>query len=145
MKSPKIFFANDHGATELKNVVMEYVKELGYEIENLGTDGFDSVNYPDYADKMAEKILSNEGSLGVLMCGSGIGISMAANRHNGIRAGLCMNEYMAEMTRKHNDANVLVMGGRIVGPDLAKSITKTFLNNEFEGGRHKIRIDLMDK
>ena len=144
MAKPKIFFANDHGAHELKNILLPFVKELGYEVEDLGCDGSESVNYPDYADKMADKILSTENSLGILMCGTGIGISIAANRHKGIRAGLCINEYMAEMTRKHNNANVLVMGGRVVGQDLAKNITKTFLENNFEGGRHQTRIDMLD-
>lgn len=144
MAVSKVFFANDHGANELKDVLITYVEELGYEVEDLGCDGSESVNYPDYADKMAEKILSTKDSLGVLMCGTGIGISIAANRHKGIRAGLCLNEYMSEMTRKHNNANVLVMGGRVVGPDLAKSITKTFLENDFEGGRHQTRIDMLD-
>ncbi|BCE00957.1 ribose 5-phosphate isomerase B [Marinicellulosiphila megalodicopiae] len=144
MSLPKVFFANDHGANELKDVVLAYVVELGYEVEDLGCDGSESVNYPDYADLMAQKILSTENSLGILMCGTGIGISIAANRHKGIRAGLCMNEFMAEMTRKHNDANVLVLGGRVVGSDLGKSIAKTFLENEFEGGRHQTRIDMLD-
>ena len=144
MAISKVYFANDHGANELKDVVLAHVKELGYEVEDLGCDGSESVNYPDYADLMAEKILADKDALGILMCGTGIGISIAANRHKGIRAGLCLNEFMAEMTRKHNNANVLVMGGRVVGSDLGKSIAKTFLENDFEGGRHQTRIDMLD-
>ncbi|MCJ8312735.1 MAG: ribose 5-phosphate isomerase B [Saccharospirillaceae bacterium] len=144
MALPKVYFANDHGANELKDVVLAYVKELGYEVEDLGCDGSQSVNYPDYADLMAKKILADKDALGILMCGTGIGISIAANRHKGIRAALCVNEFMAKMTRQHNDANVLVMGGRVVGTDLGKSIAQTFLENDFEGGRHQTRIDMFN-
>lgn len=141
----KIYIANDHGAVELKNVLLEMLNDGDYEVINLGTNSSDSVDYPEYADALCEKILEDKNSLGILMCGTGIGIGIRANRHKGIRAALCYNEFMASVTRAHNDANVLVMGGRVIGPELAKSITKAFLKGKFEGGRHQRRVDLLDQ
>ncbi len=141
----KIYIANDHAAVDLKNILVDYLKSKGIEVINLGTDTKDSVHYPEYAKKLAQKILSDEEALGILMCGTGIGMSISINRYKGIRAALCYNEYTAKMARAHNNANVLVMGGRVVGPELAKSIVDTFLDGEFEGGRHQIRIDMIDE
>ena len=147
MDKIKIFVANDHAALELKNVLLEYLNDKYsslFEVINLGTNTKDSVHYPDYAKLLAENVLNNEGAFGLLMCGTGIGMSIAVNRFKGIRAALCYNEYAAKMARAHNNANVLVMGGRVIGPELAKSILDTFLGSEFEGGRHKTRIDMLD-
>lgn len=140
----KIFIANDHGATELKFVLLEFLKKEGYDVENLGVDDSTSVDYPEIAKKLANKVLENDGSIGIVMCGTGIGISIVANKVRGIRAALCTNEYMAEMAKKHNNANVLAMGGRVVGPELAKNIAKRFLETSFEGGRHKRRVDKIE-
>lgn len=131
----------DHGGYDLMKEVIAYLDEKGLEYKNFGCDGPASVDYPDYAKPVAESILSGECEKGILICGTGIGISIAANRHPGIRAALCTDCFMAEATRLHNDANILAMGGRVVGPGLALKIVDTFLNTPFsEDERHKRRI-----
>ena len=135
-----IFIGGDHAGFELKGKIIEYLKEKNIEVEDEGTYSEESVDYPDFAKKVAEKVLNNENALGILICGTGIGISMAANKVSGIRAALCTNETMAEYARKHNNANVLCIGARIIGEELARSIVNTFLSNEFEGGRHTKRV-----
>lgn len=131
----------DHGGYDLMKEVIAYLDEKGLEYKNFGCDGPASVDYPDYAKPVAESILSGECEKGILICGTGIGISIAANRHPGIRAALCTDCFMAEATRQHNDANILAMGGRVVGPGLALKIVDTFLNTPFsEDERHKRRI-----
>lgn len=139
-----IYIAGDHGAFDLKTEIFAWLQGMCYLVEDLGTYSNKSVNYPDYADILCKKLLENQGSFGILMCGTGIGISIAANRFRGIRAALCVNEYMAKMARQHNDANVLVMGARVVGSELAKSISEAFLKTEFEGGRHCGRVEMLD-
>lgn len=135
----KIYIANDHAGYELKLELSKYLKEFGYEVLNLGTDGKDGVDYPDFADKLAQNI--KDGDFGVLICGSGIGISIAANRHKNIRAALCDSEIYAKLSREHNDANVLCLGGRLVGVDRARSILDVFLKTDFSNGsRHINRI-----
>src|SRR3990172_1089435 len=131
-----IFIGADHAGFELKGKIIEHLKEKNIKLEDEGTYSEESVDYPDFAKKVAEKVLNNKNALGILICGTGIGISIAANKVNGIRAALCTNEIMAEYARKHNNANVLCIGARIVGEELAWSIVNTFLSNEFEGGRH---------
>ncbi len=136
-----IYIGSDHGGFELKNQVFSYIKnELKISIEDLGCFSKDSVDYPDIAKTVCEQVLKNNG-IGILICGTGIGISMSANKINGIRCALCSEQYSAIMTRKHNDANVLALGGRIIGVELAKSIVDAFLNTKFEGGRHQRRVD----
>ena len=136
-----IYIGCDHGGFALKQEIFKYIKEdLALEIEDLGCHDTSSIDYPDYAEKVCKKVVS-ENAQGILICGTGIGISIAANKINGIRCALCSEPFSAEMTRKHNNANVLAMGGRTTGPELAKSIVKAFLSTDFEGGRHQNRLD----
>ena len=131
----------DHGGYELMQEVIKYLEEHGLEYKNYGTYSTDSCDYPDYAKKVAEAILAGECEKGILICGTGIGITIAANRYEGIRAANCTNSFMAEATREHNDANVLTMGERVVGPGLALKIVDTFLTTEFSNDeRHINRI-----
>lgn len=139
----KIVIANDHAAVDLKKEVMEYIKELGHEVVNIGTDTFDSCNYPEYGEKAARMVASGEVDLGVLICGTGVGISLAANKVKGIRCGVCSDTTTAHLIREHNDANMISFGARIVGAELAKDIVKAFLEAEFMGGRHQTRIDMI--
>ncbi|MBN2723089.1 MAG: ribose 5-phosphate isomerase B [Deltaproteobacteria bacterium] len=137
----KIYIGADHGGFDLKSELCEYLTTTFVEFEDIGVYNTDSVDYPDIATKVCKMVDSDPNSLGVLMCGTGIGISIAANKHRNIRAALCSDTYSARMARAHNDSNVLCMGGRVVGSELAKDILSTFLKSEFEGGRHKRRID----
>lgn len=132
----------DHGAYLLKDKVKEHLIALGFTVLDFGTNGPESVHYPIYAHAVCEAIQEGKAQLGVLLCSSGIGMSMAANKHHGIRAALCTDTYCARFTRMHNDANVLCMGGNVVATGLALDILDTFLSNEFEGGRHQSRIDM---
>ena len=141
--SKTIAFASDHGGLELKNLLITYTKQLGFETIDLGTNSSDSVDYPDYAFKMAEALQQKQAKTGVLVCGSGIGISIAANRFSHIRAALIHDAYGAKMSRQHNDANVIVFGGRTTGIETAKDCLNIFLNTSFEGERHQKRIDKM--
>ncbi len=138
-----IALASDHGGYDLKILLKSYLAELGFEPLDLGCDSSDSVDYPDFADVMADALKNGDAARGILVCGSGIGISIAANRYPHIRAALVHDRLTAELSRKHNDANVIVMGGRVIGPDVAKDCLRAFLNTEFEGGRHQRRIDKM--
>ena len=137
----KIAIGADHGAFELKEVLKPYLEEKGHEVIDCGTYDLSSVDYPDIAEKTAAKVVDNTCERGILLCGTGIGISIAANKVKGIRAALCTNEYCAKMSRNHNNANILCMGARVTGVELAKSILDTFLKEEFEGGRHQVRVD----
>lgn len=135
----------DHGGYELKLEIKKYLDEKGIGYKDFGCDSLDSVDYPVYAKKVAKAILSGECDKGILTCGTGIGISITANKFKGIRAALCSDCFSAEATRLHNDANVLAMGGRVVGPGLAVKIVDTFLNTPFSGEeRHKNRIAQME-
>jgi len=140
----KYFIGTDHAGFEVKPFVIEYLQKKGIEVEDLGTYSTESVDYPDFAHKVAEAVLANEGSKGILICGSGIGMSLAANKHTGIRAALCHDYYTAEMARRHNDANVLCFGARIVGLGVIESILEAWLSTEFEGGRHERRVKKID-
>jgi ribose 5-phosphate isomerase B len=140
---PTIAIASDHAGLELKKQLASYVELLGHEVRNLGTDETDSVDYPDFANAVAEEISSKRAGLGILICGSGIGMSMAANRHKAIRAALVHSGLEARLARQHNHANVLCLGARIIGIETAKDCVKEFLNAVFEGGRHQKRIDKM--
>lgn len=140
----RIVMASDHGAILLRQEVLTHLQDKGVPVEDLGTHEESSVDYPDYAVKAAQKIRAGEADAAILMCGTGQGITMAANRHRGIRAALCHNEFEARMSRQHNNANALVMGGRVIGPELAKSITDAWLAAEFEGGRHQQRVDKIE-
>ena len=137
----KIAIGSDHGGFELKAEIHKYLTENGYEVKDFGTYSIDSCDYPDYGVKVAEAVAAKEYEFGILVCGTGIGISIAANKVPGIRAALCSDTFSAHATREHNDANILAMGARVVGPGLALDIVKTFLSAKFEGGRHINRID----
>jgi ribose 5-phosphate isomerase B len=140
MPPDTIALAADHGGFELKRALASLLRQKGYEVVDLGTDSAEAVDYPDYAEKLAEAIGSGQATRGVLMCGSGIGMAIAANRHPGIRAALVHDLETARLAREHNDANVLVLGGRLVARDLAERILETFLSTAFEGGRHARRV-----
>jgi len=138
-----IAIASDHAGFRLKQTLSDELRASGLAVLDLGTDSEQSVDYPIYARKVAEAVRSDEAALGVLICGTGIGMSITANRSPGIRAALCHNEQTARLARAHNDANVLVMGARIIDEDTARAILRTFLDTPFEGGRHQRRVALM--
>ena len=142
----KFYIGTDHAGLELKNWAVELLKAKGHEVEDFGPFTKERVDYPDYAHKVATAVLKNEGTQGILICGSGIGMSMAANKHHGIRAALCHDAYTAIVARGHNDANILCFGERIIGKGVAESIIDAWIASSFEGGRHiqrvaKIEID----
>ena len=135
----------DHGGFELKQAIMKHLDELGLEYKDFGTYTTDSCDYPDYGEAVGRAVASGEFEKGILICGTGIGISLAANKVHGIRAAVCGDCYSAEMTRRHNVANILAMGERVTGPGLALKIVDTFLTAQFEGGRHARRVQkIMD-
>lgn len=136
-----IAIANDHAGVELKNTLSTLLSGMGYVVDNLGADSAESVDYPDYAHKMAGWIKQHDGAMGVLICGSGIGISIAANRYKHIRAALCTTGEAAKLSRQHNNANVLCLGARLISADTAKECLQQFVATAFEGGRHQKRID----
>lgn len=140
----KFFIGSDHAGFALKEALGEALKTAGHEVVDKGTQGPDSVDYPDFAHAVCHGVLGDELSLGVLVCGTGIGMSMAANKHAGIRAALCHDTFSAKATRAHNDANVLCMGSRVVGAGLALDILDAFVGGVFEGGRHQRRIDKIE-
>ena len=140
----KIFIGADSAGYSLKCEVIPYLQSKGYEVIDCGTDSDASCHYPIFANAVCENVKSDlEGSFGILICGTGIGMSMCANKHKGIRAALCSDTYSARMTRQHNDANVLCMGARVIGSCLALDIVDSFLSNGFEGGRHATRVEMM--
>ena len=136
----KIGIGSDHGGFELKEAVKEYLQEKNIEVVNYGTYNEESVDYPDYGEKVATAVVEKEVDRGIVVCGTGIGISIAANKVKGARCALCSEEYSARMSRKHNDANVLALGGRVIGQELAFSIVDAYLEEDFEGGRHERRV-----
>ncbi|MDY3113690.1 MAG: ribose 5-phosphate isomerase B [Helicobacter sp.] len=136
----QIFLASDHAGVGLKSIIIEFLKELEIESINLGPNNTDRVDYPDFANALCENVINNENSLGILICGSGIGMSIAANRYSGIRAALCNEPLSAKLAREHNDANVLCLGARLIGEDMACEIVKSFLDSTFAGGRHALRV-----
>ncbi|MBF0542878.1 MAG: ribose 5-phosphate isomerase B [Candidatus Riflebacteria bacterium] len=140
----KFFAASDHGGFPLKKRLFKHLQSKGLDCTDLGCDTNESCDYPDFAALLCRQILKNPGSRGLLVCGTGIGMSIAANRFHGIRAALCHNSLEARLTRLHNDANVLVLGGRIIGEELAIDILENFLETPFEGGRHSRRVEKID-
>lgn len=139
----KIVMASDHAGFDLKNTLVEQLKNDGYDVEDAGTYSKDSCDYPVFAEKACRYMLDGKAELCILVCGTGIGMSMAANKVKGIRAACCSDKYSAKYTRLHNDANVLCMGARVVGEGLAYEIAKVFLETEFEGGKHLRRINMI--
>jgi len=137
----KIGIGSDHGGYELKEELKKYMIEKGIEVVDFGTNDLSSVDYPDYAKLVAEAVINKEVERGVVICGTGIGISIAANKIKGIRCALCSDTYSARMSMEHNNANMIALGGRVLGVDLAKEILNAYLSANFEGGRHLRRIE----
>jgi ribose 5-phosphate isomerase B len=140
MVKKKLALASDHAGVELKEEIKKFLLELGYSFDDFGSDGFESVDYPDYAKIVAEKVSNGEYERGILLCGSGVGMAIVANKFPHVRAVQANDMYTAIMSKKHNDANILALAGRITGKELAKEIVKAWLETPFEGGRHERRI-----
>lgn len=142
----KVAVASDHGAFEYKEVVKEMLKDMGHEVEDFGSYGLESVDYSDYAAPAAKSVADGKNDRGIVICGTGIGVSIAANKVNGIRCALCGDPVSAKLTREHNDSNVLAMGQRIIGVELMKEIVRVWINTEFSNdSRHQRRIDKVMK
>lgn len=139
----KIGIGNDHSALELKAEIIEFVEAMGHEIVDYGTKTKDSCDYPVYGEAVGRAVVNKEVDCGILICGTGLGISLAANKVKGIRCAVCSEPFTAKMSRAHNNANVIAFGARVVGAELAKMIVDAFLNTEFEGGRHQRRVDML--
>ncbi len=138
----KLAIGCDHGGFELKEEVLKFLKTIAnIQVQDLGPAGKDSVDYPDYGARISESVSSGAADRGILICGTGIGMSIVANRYPGVRAALCHDHFTAQMSREHNDANILVMGERVIGKGVALEIVKTWLDTEFAGGRHQKRLD----
>ena len=141
----KVALASDHAGFGLKEIIKEHLSGRVVTLVDLGTDSVQSVDYPDYARKVCEAVLSGSSDRGILICGTGLGMSMMANRYKGIRGALCHDHFTARAARSHNDSNVLILGGRILGMDLAREIVDTWLDTPFEGGRHERRTRKFDE
>lgn len=139
----RISIGSDHVGYPLKLEIIAHMEAAGHTVTDVGPYGEERVDYPIYGEKTARMVASGEAALGVLICGTGIGISLAANKVRGIRAAVCSESYSAKMTRRHNDANIIAFGARVVGLDVAKEIVDAFLNAEYEGGRHQGRVDMI--
>ncbi len=140
----KIGIGNDHTAVEYKQAIMKLIEEkYGYEVINYGTDSTESFNYPIAGEMVANAVASGEVDRGIVICGTGVGISLAANKVKGIRCVVCSEPYSAKLSRQHNDANMLAFGARVIGIEMAKMIVETWLEAEFEGGRHQTRVDML--
>ncbi|WP_251614922.1 ribose 5-phosphate isomerase B [Senimuribacter intestinalis] len=140
-----IAVASDHGGFALKNIVKKHLLERGFKVVDLGTDSEASVDYPVYGKACGEAVASGKADIGIVVCGTGIGISIAANKVKGIRCGLCTSVEMAKLTKQHNNANILALGGRTTAPELAVEIVDAWLDTEFEGGRHERRTAMLDE
>ena len=141
----KIVLGADHGGYELKNAIKAHLEANGFETIDVGTNSSKSCDYPVFASKLCQKLQNGEADLGILVCGTGIGMSMAANKHRGIRAAVCTEEFSAEMTRRHNDANVLCMGARVISAETAIKLATLFVETPYEGGRHALRVAMVDE
>lgn len=141
----KIAIGNDHTAVELKKHITKHLEAKGYTVVNLGADTDESSDYPLFGEKVGKAVASGECDLGVAICGTGIGISLAANKIKGIRAAVCSEPYSARLTRQHNNANIIAFGARVVTTEMAEKIVDEFLNAEFEGGRHQRRVDMISE
>ena len=140
----KIAIACDHGGYELKKDIVKHLTARGFEIVDFGCDSTQSVDYPDYALPASQAVASGECDLGILICGTGIGMSLCANKVKGIRAACCSDTFSARMTRMHNNSNIIAFGARVIGSEMAKMIVDTWMETEYEGGRHQRRVDLLD-
>lgn len=141
----KIAIGCDHTAIDLKETIKKHLQDMGHEVEDVGTYSKESCDYPLYGFKVANKIINGEAERGVLICGTGVGISLAANKVKGIRAVVCSEPYTAKMARMHNNAQIVAMGARVVSDGLATDIVDAFMNAEFEGGRHQRRVDILNR
>lgn len=141
----KIAIASDHGGFDLKESIIAHLLNTGWEVEDLGPHTEDSVDYPDYGIKLAEAVAEKTVERGIVLCGTGIGMSIVVNRFPGIRGTLCSDVFTAKLCREHNDSNILIMGGRMIGKGLAAEIVNTWLNTSFEGGRHQRRLDKINQ
>lgn len=139
----KIAIGNDHVGIELKPVIVAYLQDLGHEVDDFGAFSNERTDYPEYGKKVAESVAAGKSDLGILICGSGVGISILANKVNGIRAVVCSEPYSAKLSREHNNTNILAFGSRVVGAELAKMIVQNWLDAEFEGGRHAKRVEMI--
>lgn len=139
----KIGIGNDHAAVDMKNEVVAYLEEKGYEVVNYGTDTYESCNYPEFGEKVGRAVVSGEVDLGILICGTGVGISLAANKVKGVRAVVCSEPFSAKLSKQHNNTNVLAFGARVIGIEMAKMIIDEWLAAEFEGGRHATRVNMI--
>ena len=139
----RIGIGNDHTAVAMKNEISDYLRELGHEVVDYGTDSSESCNYAVYGEKVARAVAAKDVDLGVLICGTGVGISLAANKVKGIRAAVCSESCTARLVRQHNNANILAVGARIIGIETAKEMVRAWLDAEFEGGRHQARVDMI--
>ncbi len=139
-----IIIGCDHAAYQLKAVIVDFLKDLSLEVEDVGTHGPASVNYADYGKTVATAVASGKNQRGILICGTGLGMSMVANRFKGVRAALCSESFSVRMSRQHNDSNILVLGARVIGDALAVDLVKTWLETPFEGGRHLDRLKTLD-
>ena len=143
-KDKRIIIGSDHAAFQMKETIKSFLAAQGMTIEDVGPDSTSSVDYPDFGMRVAAAVSNNDFSRGILMCGTGLGMSMVANRYPHVRAALCGDLFAARMSRQHNDANILVMGGRVIGDVLATEVVKTWLETPFEGGRHSLRLEKFD-
>ena len=139
----KIAMGNDHSAVEMKKEIKAYVEGKGFQVIDFGTDSTESCDYPIYGEKVGRAVVSGEADLGILICGTGVGISLAANKVKGVRACVCSEPFSAKLSRQHNNNNILAFGARVVGVELAKMIVDQWLEAEFEGGRHQRRVDML--
>ncbi len=137
----KIVVASDQAGYELKEAIREYLRDKGHEVHDVGTYSMDSVSYAEFSQKAADKIVGGACERGIVICGTGIGVSLVANKNPGVRCALCTNAYMAEMARRHNDANMLALGGRVLAVPYALTLVEIFLEQSYDGGRHQIRLD----
>ena len=141
----KIAIGNDHSAVELKNIIVDFLKEKGIEVLNLGTDSSESCDYPVYGEKVGRAVVSGEADLGIAICGTGLGISLAANKVKGVRACVCSEPYTARLSKKHNNSNIIAFGARVIGIETAKMIVDEWLAASYEGGRHQTRVDMISE
>ena len=139
----KIVLANDHSAVDMKKEILAHLEEKGYQVIDIGTNSPESCDYPVFGERAGKMVASGEADLGILICGTGVGISLAANKVKGVRACVCSEPYSVKLSRMHNDTNILAFGARVVGTELAKMIVDEWLAAEFEGGRHKRRVDMI--
>lgn len=140
----KIAIGNDHAAVEMKQEIKAYLEELGHEVVDMGINEVKSVNYPEYGEAVGRAVVAGEADCGVLICGTGVGISIAANKVKGVRAAVCSEPVTARLVKEHNNANIIAFGARIVGMETAKAIVDAYLGAEFLGGRHQVRVEMLD-